>query len=323
MSNLIVVFGASGFIGRRIVDSLARNSNYSLRLVTRDNDFKIDVEARYPNVEVVMADLSLPLIPQYVFERGCIVINLVYFWQGGSAANLLAIENILNSCQIAGIKRLIHFSTAAVSGRVSDNLVDENSECIPITDYGVVKLNIENRILSNPVSFERVILRPTAVYGIGGMPLKKLATDLLSGSHIMNYIKGCLFGRRRMNLVHVENVVDATIFIVNIIQNIDSEIFIISDDSDVKNNFYDVSCILCKEFFNSRYLTRPVFVPFWVLGFILRLLGRNNINPKCNYSQDKILSLGFVPQIEFSVGVLEYARWFRGMVKPLGRLGRS
>ena len=218
----IIVFGASGFIGKYLLEELSKTGNYQVKGITgssRDQIININ------NIEIIKADLLNPDTLENILETGCIVINLVYIWNANEE-NYIAIKNLLDACKTAKIKLLIHCSTAAVVGRVSDNIITEDVYCKPVTQYGINKLAIEQTILeTSRGNFRTIILRPTSVYGPGGEPLKKLANDLLNGLKIKNYLKSCLFGRRRMNLVHVKNVVAAIIFIILQENNINGEIF--------------------------------------------------------------------------------------------------
>lgn len=310
MRESIVVIGGSGYIGKHLVSTLSNNQNCVVKVLSRNVGTNVDGWAWPSGVEVFQGDLNSPLSLDGLFERGCTVVNLSYFWEAGEQANLQVIENILRACQKVGVKRLIHFSTAAVSGRVPDDVIDESTDCIPLTEYGRTKLKIEKLILHNGFYFDRVVLRPTAVYGPGGAPLQKLANDLLNGSRVRNYLKSCLFGRRRMNLVHVANVVDATVFLISDQQKLGGQIFIISDDDAPENNFEQTERILTQALGGLQYPISPVRFPLGLLSLLLRFLGRNNINPACNYSQKKLEARGFVRRVEFSKGLQEYAHWY-------------
>ena len=51
-----------------------------------------------------------------------------------------SIKNLLEACKAADARQLIHCSTAAVVGRTPDSVVNENSPCCPVTNYGITKL---------------------------------------------------------------------------------------------------------------------------------------------------------------------------------------
>jgi nucleoside-diphosphate-sugar epimerase len=310
--NTIAIIGASGYIGRHLVARLALQCGNRVRVLTR-NQASIPMPIIWPsNVEIIKGNLFDKKSLLELLEPGCILINLAYLWQSDELENLAVIRNLLEACEIAQVKRLIHCSTAAVVGRISDNNINEETPCRPLTKYGIIKLKIEQEIIrvSNG-TLETAILRPTGVFGAGGEPLIKLSNDLLARSRLRNYLKSCLFGRRRMNLVHIENVVAAIQFLIQRYERIEGEIFIVSDDKTAINNFLDIEQFLMRKLDCPRYPYPRIPLPLGVLSLLLRIMGRNNINPRCNYEQGKLESIGFKSPMAFEEGLSAYADWYR------------
>lgn len=306
----IVITGASGYIGRHLVTKLFAFGEYRIKVLTRQSQEDSLSSGLFPSgVEVVIGDLRAPDLLKEFFEPGCTVINLVYMWNAGAAENMAVTTNLLKLCKTAGVDRIIHCSTAAVVGRVSVNHVTENTIPNPCTEYGNTKLNIEKFFLQAQDFCDIAILRPTAVFGIDGAPLKKLVSDLASGSRLRNYLKSCLFGYRRMNLVHIDNVVASIVFLIDCHEKFGAQSFIISDDDDPSNNFADVECFLMDRLGIPAYKLPRIFIPLAVLGFILKALGRNNVNPCCDYSPNKLINMGFDRPINFKEGLKAYADW--------------
>jgi nucleoside-diphosphate-sugar epimerase len=302
--NCIAITGASGYIGQNLVAGLLDRGGYRVKLLSRTKDSE---HSHRGAVETVDGDLLLPKSLSGFLEPGCTVINLVYLWDAGEAANLAAMGNLVAACKAAGVKRLIHVSTAAVVGRVNECLITETTPCRPVSEYGVTKLNVESLIRrEGGDSFDLAILRPTSVFGPGGEPLGKLADALENGHRLRNYLKSCLFNGRRMNLVHIANVVEAVIFLANRPENLAGEIFIVSDDDSDANNFSDVESALMRGLGVSDYRLPRVPVPLGVLRLLLSILGRNNVNPGCNYSGEKLLRLGFRRAVSFEAGLSDY-----------------
>ena len=309
---MIAVVGASGYIGRHLVTELAQKNDCRVKVLSRTQTGKTIGTAWPTGVEVIQGDLHNPESLQEFLEAGCVVINLAYHWGAGEVTNLALTRNLLNACKLIRVRRLIHCSTAAVTGRATHDRVTEKTECRPITEYGITKLKLEQVIVSTAKGcFDTAILRPTSVFGPGGEPLKKLANDLVGGNHFLNYLKSCLFGFRRMNLVHIANVVAAILFLTRRKESIDGEIFIVSDDDATANNYLEVERTLMSALNCRGYAFPRIPLPLYLLGLLLRLLGRNNINPKCNYSQTKLESLGFKSPVVFEDGLKEYADWYR------------
>ncbi len=308
----ISITGGAGFIGRHLVTEIQRNAGSQIKVLSRARGPVRDSMNFGAGVEIVEGDLYETDSLKGFLDPGCTVVNLVYLWDVGEAKNLTVTQNLLDACKAAKVGRLIHCSTAAVVGRAQDDCITEETPCKPVTEYGITKLKVEEAVLNTARGFfDAVILRPTSVFGPGGEAVKKLADDLVAGSRFCNYLKSCLFGRRKMNLVHISNVVASILFLVHFTKSLEGEVFIVSDDDSPINNFADVEQFLMQKLCIPSYgLPRLPILP-GVLKFLLTCLGRNNVNPYCYYAQDKLESLGFTKPVSFESGLDEYANYYR------------
>jgi nucleoside-diphosphate-sugar epimerase len=307
----VVIFGASGYIGRHIIQALLRSDDFKIKIISRRPTAKHEGIYKSKNLEFYKSDLLNPQLLKGCLKPDCTVINLAYSWNGGEATNVQMAKNLIKECKNNGIKRLVQCSTAAVVGRASEDLVTEETPCRPATTYGITKLKIEKVISEESKShFDVGVLRPTSVFGPKGEPLKKLAGDMMGGSRARNYLKSCLFGARRMNLVSITNVVDAILFLAMHKNDLNGQKFIVSDDDSPANNFADVEGVLMKKLNIKKYSVPKIPIPLGLLGLLLRAMGRNNTNPRCNYSSEKLKKLGFVPQVVFEDALDEYANWY-------------
>jgi len=308
--STFAIFGASGYIGRNIKNALLRSTDFKIKIFSRSSFAKHEGICENENLEFYKGDLLNPQSLKGFLKPDFTVLNFAYSWGGGDAANLQMANNLIKACKEKGIKRLIHCSTAAVVGRTSEDLVTEETPCRPATTYGVTKLEIEKVISKEGKNyFDVAILRPTSVFGPKGEPLKKLAGDMMGGSRTRNYLQSCLFGARRMNLVSIANVVDAILFLAIHKNDLKGQEFIVSDDDSIANNFADVERVLMKKLNIKKYSFPKIPIPLGLLGLLLRAMGRNNTNPRCNYSSEKLRKLGFVPQVPFEAALDEYAEW--------------
>lgn len=309
--STIAVTGASGYIGKHLIAELARYGGNRIKILSRSKRQEIDTTELGCKMEVSYGDLRAPETLRGFFEPDCTVVNLAYLGNSGQTENLAITSNLLAACRASKVGRLVHCSTADVTGRGRDSLVTENTPCHPVTEYGITKLKVEKAILDAASSYlEASILRPTAVFGAGSKNLNKLASDLVSGKRLRNYLKSCLFGRRRMNLVHIANVVAAIKLLIDPTKDVRGEVFIVSDDDSPSNNYLDVERFLMSEFNIPRYSVPRVPVPPSMLSLLLRSLGRDNINPRRVYAPDKLLGYGFKRPISFETGLEEYAAWY-------------
>jgi len=317
----IAITGASGFIGKRLVAELARTGDYEVRVFSRNRQRDL-MEKKFPStVKIIEGDLHDSASIEKLVKPGCTVINLAYLRNFGESENLAATDKLLAACRDAAVGRLIHCSTAEVAGRVRENRVTEETPCNPVTEYGITKLKIEQAVTKAAAQkhFDAAIVRPTAVFGGEGEQLQKLASDLRTGNPWLNYAKSCLFGKRRMHLVNIGNVVAAIIFLIRYPNPIGGEVFIVSDDDDPKNNFAYIERFLLDALDIDDYPLPRLALPLWMLSALLALRGRNNTNPLCNYDPGKLLRLGYERPISLADGLAEYAVWYRSTCLTRGR----
>jgi nucleoside-diphosphate-sugar epimerase len=312
----IVVIGASGYIGQYLVAELyLRDAHVKVMSRSIQRDLK---EKKFPlGVELIEADLNHPESLVGLLDSTCIVINLAYLWDSDEAVNLAAISNLTTACKTANVKRLIHLSTAMVTGRTNRKKISEEDICNPVTEYAVTKFKLEQAIIkSGEGCFDTVILRPTAVFGPGSENLKKLASDLLVGSRIRNYLKSCLFDKRRMNLVHIANVVGAIVFLQKNETDFNGQVFIVSDAEAAQNNFREVERFLMREFSIPDYRFPRLVISAQVLRWALSLMGKDNINPQSDYVSTKLADLGYQKPMTFELALLDYAASYRSTLHP-------
>jgi nucleoside-diphosphate-sugar epimerase len=297
----VVVVGASGFIGEHLLNVLIERKDIELRVLVHRNRAK-----SHPCINFIEGDLLKPDSLDALLGKNCTVINLAYLAQN----NLDAMVNLAKACAKNRVRRLIHCSTAVVAGRASSDWVTESTTCVPISEYEQTKLRIEKVLFEKALGkFEVSILRPTAVFGQGGKNLLKLANELMAGNMWINYVRSCLFNRRSMNLVCVENVVAALVFLLDD-KKVDREIFFISDDDSLINNYRDIENRLLANFGKSYPVPR-IFVPEFILGAILNLAGKSKTNPSIKYSDQKLAVLGFKKPQNLEAAIDTFAAWYK------------
>lgn len=307
--NVISVIGASGFIGKYFVALLSVRQNVEIRvLVHRKTPGSTDK----PNVVFIEGDLlkSETLIP--LLEPGCSVINLAYLTSHSYQDNIEAMVNLAEACAGKSVKRLIHCSTAVVAGKAPESIVDETTPCFPVSAYQRTKLAIETVLLERALGrFELSILRPSAVFGPEGQNLIKLAEELSAGNRLKSFAKSCLFGRRSMNLVCVENVVAALAFLLDTDSKIDREIFIISDDDAPINNYLDIEKRLMINLGVKPFPLPKILLPMLLLATLLRLAKKPPGNLVVKYSDRKLTRRGFGKPMKLEAGIDSFSNWYR------------
>jgi nucleoside-diphosphate-sugar epimerase len=305
---VIAVTGATGFIGRRLIQALAARANVAIRVLARDSGAIAGTGFRGDAIEGDMRD---PAIFTRLLEEGCTWVNLAHLDLPSETDQVDAMSSLLEVCRRKRIKRLVHCSTAVVAGRSSARVVTESTDCLPGDRYEATKLSVEQVLHRYAGQLEVVILRPTAVFGPGGRNLIKLADELRTRPAFVNYLKSCLEGGRRMNLVHVDNVVAALTLLIDAPARVAGEVFIVSDDEAPDNNFRDVERTLMTGLGISDYPVAPATLPRWMLSAALRAAGRSNSNPYRVYDCSKIVACGLKKPVAFAKGLADFAAWYR------------
>jgi nucleoside-diphosphate-sugar epimerase len=310
MTAAIAVCGAAGFIGGHLLAALASDRAASVRVLVHRHDPRTGQAAA--NTATVSGDLLRPESLGAFVAPGSTVVNLAYLEAASHDDNLAAATNLARACRAGGARRLVHVSTATVVGAVRDDVITEATLPDPRTDYERTKLAVERRLAKEASgALELVVLRPTAVFGPRGRNLLALAGRLATGAAPVNYVLSCLHGRRRLNLVCVDNVVAAIRFVSSLPVMGGSDTFIVSDDDDPLNNYRAVESLLAARLGRGGYPVPPLPVPAAFLAAVLRLRGRSNANPNRVYSAAKLARAGFRPPTTLAAGLESFADWYR------------
>ena len=306
-SKTVALSGASGFLGKNLLARLSCDDSWTTIPLFRSAKNM----HRQANNRAVYGDLLHPDTINSWLSEGCTVVHAAYMWRAGRVANLQATAALVQACRLARVRRLVHISTAAVSGRAPSSWVDEETPCCPVSEYGQTKLEIERFLLESALTqdFDLVILRPTSVYGPHGTPLLKLYKELKYGSWPKNYLRASLFGRRAMNLVHIDYVVAAIRFVIEMPKKLNGKVFIVSEDDASANNFHDVEN-MARQILGVEEYPLPIFsCPPFILERLLRILGRNIVDPSCRFSDGRLKALGFESPHNFEKSLREYFTW--------------
>lgn len=158
----IVVTGAGGFIGGRVVEAILQNPSLGdvVPLVRRWST--VARIGRYP-VEAVQADLlDAGRLREAV--RGADVV--VHCAVGNRRATVEGTRNLLEVARAAGVRRFVHISTIDVYGRAEGVVDEDHPHARTGREYGDSKIEAEELCMAAATrDFEVVILRPTIVYG--------------------------------------------------------------------------------------------------------------------------------------------------------------
>lgn len=170
MSARVLVTGASGFVGRALVDALV-GAGHCVRATTRQRG-----EGMFPaGVEIVITgDYRQPVDWAPLLSGVDSVVHLAGIAHIGPAIGAADYDRVVHAataelaaaCDNAGVRRLVFMSSVrAQSGPAADGVLTENDAPFPTEAYGRAKLRAEAAVRAAGVP--STILRPAMVYGVG------------------------------------------------------------------------------------------------------------------------------------------------------------
>ncbi len=207
--KIIVITGATGRIGKPVLERFAGLPEFRIRLIGRHlpEGFKLP-----KNAEFIQADLSRPADYSDALKGAVVVIHLAGLVSFHEPLNRLLEQNASNTrilaseCVRAGVKKFIYASSIAVYGKsISGREIDEGNPASPTSDYGVSKLVGESEALGFKSKMKIAILRLGLVYGSGiDFGYYKMLHYIQTGK--MRIVGS---GENRLPFVHMDDVADA------------------------------------------------------------------------------------------------------------------
>lgn len=171
--NKILITGATGFIGRQLVDTLRQHA-FAVRALVRNAEQSVHLSNE---VETVKGDLTQPQSLLGACEGIDTVFHLggyAHAWaQQAStladkhhAVNYLGTQHILQEAVRAGVKQFVYFSSVKAVAD-SEACIDECYDAVPETPYGIAKREAEKSVLTtgSDTGMHVCVLRPALVYG--------------------------------------------------------------------------------------------------------------------------------------------------------------
>lgn len=170
----VLVIGASGFIGRRLVELMRLRDEFQVTALVRDRAKSRNLKRL--GVGVIVADIADQRAVKKAVEGFDIVINLAHDFKRNKKANIDGFNNLLEACITSRIQHLIHISSIVVyAGWPTRDVTEESTFAESVSDYKSTKITMEQFLETRSVELYSSILQPTIVYG----PKSWLWTDYL------------------------------------------------------------------------------------------------------------------------------------------------
>lgn len=322
----VLVSGATGFVGRHVVDRLLKDG-VAVRVLSRSGSARLHWGRAVDGVEGDVRDLRAMRIAaadcDAVFHLASRVHRLSEVRdeeQDHWSVNVEGTRNVLEGALAGGCRQFIFFSTVKVMGEETAECLDESSAPHPVGAYGRTKLEAERLVLDygKRVGLHAVCLRLPLVYGCG------------TKGNLFRMISAIDHGRfpplkevnNRRSLVHVSNVVEAAMLAASV-PAAAGQCYIVTDARPYST----------RELYERIVLGLGKAIPKWCVPmWSLRTLGLlgdavcaltgtrflfdsdalRKLTGSAQYSSTKIArELGYQPTIDFERALPELIAWYR------------
>jgi nucleoside-diphosphate-sugar epimerase len=312
LSRRVLVTGASGFIGTRLVNALAKDG-WQVRAAARDPSSILTASS----VErVAMPDLARPADWLPLLEGVTHVVHLAGIAHApGSLPDALytrinaeAAGELAQAVQ-GKVERLVFVSSVrAQAGLSADHAITEKDPPLPTDAYGRSKLEAERRIAASGVPF--TVLRPAVVYGKGVKGnIASLAT--LAKTHMPLPFAGL---DNRRSLLALDNFVSA-ITLVLVSEQAANETFLVADAEPI--SVADLVAAMREGLHRPPHLVK---VPLGAVWRLMKSFGKEaeweRISGDFVIDASKLMGIGWRPSIATRDGIAKMMRAENGATTP-------
>lgn len=270
-SDLILITGANGFVGSKVVEILADYGFTRLRCLVRSSRNAVRLLEVGERSEVGVELVQGNLLSRDDCRRAAKDVSLIFHLAAGTGKSFadcfmnsaLATRNILDAAvEVAHLKRFVNISSLSVYSGLHmrpGSLLDENS---PIESdhmarfdpyaYGKIKQDEMVMAYATEHGLRYVIVRPGVVYGPG----KKAFTGRVGIDTFGVFLH--LGGSHRIPIIFVDNCAEA-IVLAGIVEGVDGEVLnALDDELPTSREFLKLYKKNVRPFF-SIYVPYPVF----------------------------------------------------------------
>jgi nucleoside-diphosphate-sugar epimerase len=185
----VLVTGATGFTGGHLATALRRRG-HTVRALVRPRSLAKAKGLEADGIGVVPGDL----LDAQSLKGATAGVDVVYhtaamYREAGQpssayvAVNIGGTRHVLEAARAAGVRRVVHCSTAGVHGHVERPPANEDAPLAPGDQYQRTKLDAEQlvREFGTLHNLDVVVARPVGIYGPGDMRFLKMFRGIARG----------------------------------------------------------------------------------------------------------------------------------------------
>ena len=216
----ILITGASGFIGKKLIKKILDHGDYEIFALSRKN---FDYTNKLKDLFIVDL-LNFNKVKEIInYIRPNIVIHLAYVknretqsynLQGDYFFNLQISSNIIEASRnLPSLEKFIFLGSCDEYGSQNKPFIETQSE-FPLTSYGLSKLSITKKLIAlyHVEKYPSIILRPSVVYGVGqktDMFIPALAQAICCKKYF-----DMTEGEQYRDFIYIDDLIDALILTI-------------------------------------------------------------------------------------------------------------
>lgn len=240
---MVLVTGASGFLGGELVKQLVANGE-SVRVIKRANSNLTYLQNIIHKIDIVEADiLDVPSLEiafegvEKIYHSAAVIGYDASYYDSMYKTNIEGTANVVNMALDKGVKKLLHISSIAAIGGKPNELIDEETKWEKnewTTHYGITKMLAEREVYRGiSEGLDAVIVNPGIIIGIGNDEHKSLIQlfKRIANKKMPFYTTGT------NGFIDVEDVVKASIQLMN--STVSAERFILINENISFKNYFE------------------------------------------------------------------------------------
>lgn len=275
MEKKLLVTGASGFVGRALVNELVEKghsvvavSRKQLTLTKLIEQVQIRDVSEWRNWSDLLTGVDVIV---HAAARAHVMDDDSNALAEYRRVNRYATIQLAKQAAQAGVRRFIFLSSIKVNGEstLPDKPFSESDACMPVDPYGLSKWEAEQALMqiAHETGLEVVIIRPPVIYGPG------VKGNFASMMHWVSQGTPLPFARvkNQRSLLALDNLVS---FIISCLDhpNAANETFLLSDGEDLA-----LPEIIQKIAYCEGRKARLIPVPVCWMKLVARMLGKSDI----------------------------------------------